>query len=98
MTHHIAKHVLAEIAVEPAVEGPSHGDLVKKAIAALDGPDLTISVGPLSTTVEGGIDDVLHAVGRAHRTAADAAERVITTMRIESKKEGLDLAQRDANA
>lgn len=96
MTHHAGDHVLAEIAVEPLVEGASHGELVKKAIDALDGPDLTIKVGPLSTTVEGGIEDVLHAVGRAHRSAMDGAERVITTVRIESKKEGLELEERQA--
>ena len=90
MTHH-AGHVLAEIAVEPTVEGTAHGELIKRAIEARDGPDFTLEVGPLSTTVEGGIEDVLHAVERAHKTAADSAERVITTVRIESKKEGLDL-------
>jgi uncharacterized protein YqgV (UPF0045/DUF77 family) len=46
--------------------------------------------------VDGQIDDVLHAVARAHQTAANAAERVITTVRIESKKEGLELGQREA--
>jgi uncharacterized protein YqgV (UPF0045/DUF77 family) len=96
VAHHTAGHVLAEIAVEPAIEGTPHGELVKKAIDALDGPDLTMRVGPLSTMVDGQIDDVLHAVARAHQTAANAAERVITTVRIESKKEGLELGQREA--
>jgi uncharacterized protein YqgV (UPF0045/DUF77 family) len=95
MTHHTEGHVLAEIAVEPTVEGPAHGELLKKAIAALDGPDLTVKVGVLSTTVEGRIEDVLHAVERAHKTAARSAERVITTVRIESKKGGLDLGKRE---
>jgi uncharacterized protein YqgV (UPF0045/DUF77 family) len=92
---HTARHVLAEIAVEPAVEGTPHGELIKKAIDALDGPDLTMRVGPLSTMVDGQINDVLHAVARAHQTAANAAECVITTVRIESK-EGLKLGQREA--
>lgn len=42
MTHHTAGHVLAEIAVEPVVEGSGHGELVHKAVEALDGPELTI--------------------------------------------------------
>lgn len=67
MTHHTAGHVLAEIAVEPVVEGSGHGGLVHKAVEALDGSELTIRVGALSTTVEGEIDDVLHAVARAHK-------------------------------
>jgi uncharacterized protein YqgV (UPF0045/DUF77 family) len=95
MTLHTGGHVLAEISVEPTAEGATHGELVKKAIEALDGPDLTLKVGPLSTTVEGGIEDVLHAAERAHKTAANSAERVITTVRIESKKDGLDLGKRE---
>lgn len=41
MTHHTAGHVLAEIAVEPVVEGSGHGGLVHKAVEALDGSELT---------------------------------------------------------
>jgi uncharacterized protein YqgV (UPF0045/DUF77 family) len=96
MTHQTAGHVLAEVAVEPVVEGGGHGDLVKKAVQALDGPELTIKVGALSTTLEGGIDDVLHAVGRAHKAASESAPRVVTTVRIESKHAGLGLAEREA--
>jgi uncharacterized protein YqgV (UPF0045/DUF77 family) len=98
MSHDTAGHVLAEIAVEPVVEGSTHGDLVEHAVAALEGPDLTIKVGALSTTVEGDIDDVLHAVARAHKTVAESAGRVVTSVRIESKQEGLDLAEREGKA
>jgi uncharacterized protein YqgV (UPF0045/DUF77 family) len=98
MTHHTAEHLLAEIAVEPVIEGNTHGDLVKQAVEALDGPELTTKVGALSTTVEGDIDDVLHAVARAHKAVAESAGRVVTTVRIESKREGLGLAEREAKA
>lgn len=98
MTHHSAGHVLAEIAVEPVVEGNTHGDLVKQAVTALDGPELTIKVGALSTTVAGDLDDVLHAVARAHKSVAGSAGRVVTTVRIESKQEGLGLAEREEKA
>lgn len=98
MTHHTAGHVLAEVAVEPVVEGNTHGDLIKQAVTALDGPELTIKVGALSTTLEGDIDDVLHAIARAHKGVAESASRVVTTVRIESKQEGLGLAEREEKA
>lgn|SRR3990170_3897278 len=96
MTHHTGGHVLAEIAVEPVIEGTGHGDLVKQAIEALDGPELTVKAGPMSSTIEGGVDDVLHAVARAHKAVAGSAARVVTTVRIESKQEGLGLEEREA--
>ena len=98
MTDRTAAHVLAEVAVEPVVEGGGHGDLVKKAIQALEGLELTTKVGALSSTLEGGIDDVLHAVGRAHKAVSESAARVVTTVRLEGKLEGLGLAEREAKA
>lgn len=87
--------VLAEVSIEPAVEGADHGQLVRKAIDALDGPELTLRIGPLGTTLEGELDDVLHAVARAHRSVAGSAERVITHVRLEGKSTGIDLSSRD---
>jgi uncharacterized protein YqgV (UPF0045/DUF77 family) len=98
MTHHTAEHLLAEVAVEPVVEGGGHGDLVNRAIQALEGPDLTTKVGALPTTLEGGTDDVLHAVGRAHKAVSESVARVVTTVRLEGKLEGLGLAEREAKA
>jgi uncharacterized protein YqgV (UPF0045/DUF77 family) len=88
--------VLAEVSIEPAVEGAAHGRLVRQAIEALDGPELTLRIGPLGTTLEGELDDVLHAVARAHRSVASSAERVITHVRLEGKSTGIDLSGRDA--
>ncbi len=87
---------LAEVSIEPAVEGSTHGDLIRQAIQALDGPELTLRVGLLGTTLEGELDDVLHGVGRAHRSVAGSAERVITHLRLESKSAGIDLSGREA--
>jgi uncharacterized protein YqgV (UPF0045/DUF77 family) len=90
--------VLAEVLIEPAVEGTAHGRLVRQAIQALDGPELTLRIGPLGTTLEGELDDVLHAVGRAHRSVAGSAERMITHIHIEGKSTGIDLSEREAKA
>lgn len=76
--------VFAEIAVEPVVEGEAHRRLVNEAIEALKGPGLRVEPGPMSTRVSGALDEVLHAVHRAHQVAGDSAERVITTLRLET--------------
>ena len=88
--------VLVEVSIEPVVEGVAHGELVRQAIEALDGPELALRIGPLGTTLEGELDDVLHAVARAHRSVASSAERVITHVRLEGKSAGIDLSWRDA--
>lgn len=98
MTHHTAEHVLAEVAVEATAEGDAHGQLVNRSIEALEGPEVIVKVGPLSTTLEGALDDVLHAVVRAHKVIAYSADRVVTSVRIESKQAGLRLDEREAKA
>lgn len=90
------EHVLAEISVEPATSGEEHNHVVRQAIQALSGLDLVVTVGAMSTTVEGPLDDVLAAVARAHRSADTRSNRVITTVRIESKHGGLHLRDRES--
>lgn len=90
--------VLAEIAVEPVGERGNHGSLIAEAVASLRDPALRVHVGPLATIVEGSFADVIHAVERAHQTVASRSERVVTTVRIESKQGGLSLEERGATA
>ena len=52
------EHVPAEISVEPAAAGEEHNHMIRQAIQALSGPDLVVTVGAMSTTVEGPLDDV----------------------------------------
>lgn len=86
--------VLAEVAVEPAVEGTAHRALVAAAVEALRGPGLQVRPGGMSTIVAGDLDEVLHAVQRAHASATAGAERVVTTVRLESRRDGDDLDER----
>ncbi|HSJ46832.1 MAG TPA: thiamine-binding protein [Euzebyales bacterium] len=69
-------------------------DLFVQAIEALDGPDVEVHPGVMSTVVSGDLDAVLHAVERAHTTAFRTAGRVITTVRLESRDGGIDFAER----
>jgi uncharacterized protein YqgV (UPF0045/DUF77 family) len=90
------EHVLAEISVEPAASGDQHHELVNEAIKALRAPGLVVTVGAMSTTVEGLLEDVLAAIGRAHRLADTRSDRVITSVRIESRHGGLHLRDRES--
>jgi len=84
----------AEIAVEPFGDEDIRDELIVQAIGALDGPDVEVHPGLMSTVVSGSLDAVLHAVQRAHATAYEVAGRVITSVRLESRDGGIDLAER----
>lgn len=86
--------VIAEIAVEPVVSGDTHRDLVHRAVEALRGPDLRVEAGAMSTVVAGSVDDVLHAVQRAHTAVSGSVDRVVTTVRLETAATGVDLDAR----
>jgi uncharacterized protein YqgV (UPF0045/DUF77 family) len=79
------------------VEGAANGQLVRRAIEALDGPELTLRIGPLGTTLEGELDDVLHAVVRARRSVAGSAERLITHVASRASQPASISLGRDAN-
>lgn len=97
MSERPSRPVLAEVTVEP-VDGADHGRLVETALAALTGPDIERRVGPVSTVLSGDLHDVLHAIGRAHAATADASDRVVTTVRLESRTPALTLAEREREA
>lgn len=84
----------AEVAVEPFGNDMVRDDLIVQAIEALDGPDVEVHPGLMSTVVSGDLDAVMDAVERAHTTAFRMAGRVITTVRLESRDGGIDFAER----
>lgn len=91
------EHVLAEISVEPVVAGEEHRGAIQQAIAALRGSDVSVTVGAMSTLVEGTLDAVLAHLALAHRIAATHSERTISTVRIESKQGGLHRTNREVD-
>ena len=89
-----AATVAAEVAVEPFGDATIRDELILQAIDALAGPDVDVHPGLMSTVVTGDVDAVLHAVERAHTTAFKTAGRVITSVRLESRDGGVNLANR----
>lgn len=98
MAYDPSRPVLAEVTLEPAGAASAHQELLQRAVDALSGPDLERRVGPVSTIVSGELHDVLHAVGRAHAAVADASDRVMTTVRLESRTPPLSLDEREREA
>ena len=85
--------VLAEFSVTPVVSGPIK-PFIDMAVQEIERSGLKHEVGPVGTTVEGNLDNVLDAIKHAHQAVLDlGAERVVTEIRIDEKKGGLSMAE-----
>lgn len=93
-----ATSVLAEVVLDCTADASEHRRLFERALQALQGPELELRVGPVSTALGGDLNDVLHAVERAHALVAEESERVVTTVRLESRKPPLSLSEREQEA
>jgi uncharacterized protein (TIGR00106 family) len=72
--------MLAEFSVLPA-DHERMSEHVATAISVLDESGLKYRLGPMSTSIEGDLDDILDVVARCHRAVADRNNsRVITTI------------------
>lgn len=85
--------VLAEFSVTPVVEGEMR-PYVDSALQEIRNAGLKHEVGPVGTTVEGEIDQVLDAIKNAHQAVLNrGADRVVTEIRIDEKRGGLTMEQ-----
>jgi len=85
--------VLAEFSVTPVVEGEIR-PYVDSALQEIRNAGLKHEVGPVGTTVEGEIDQVLDAIKNAHQAVLNrGANRVVTEIRIDEKRGGLTMEQ-----
>lgn len=71
--------MLAEFSITPT-SGPHMGDDIAKVIEILESSGLDYRLGPMSTTVEGDLEQVMGAIQRCHATIAEEHARVITTI------------------
>lgn len=85
--------VLAEFSVTPVVEGEMK-PFIDAALEEVKKAGLKFEVNPVSTTVEGEIDQVMEALKRAHEAALHkGAPRVVTEIRIDEKQGGLTMEE-----
>jgi uncharacterized protein (TIGR00106 family) len=59
---------------------------VARVIETLEATGLEYRLGPMSTCVEGDLEQVLAAIRRCHQAVAGSHERVITTIVIDDRK------------
>ncbi len=78
--------MLAEFSVTPIGEGASVGEWVARCLDLVDRSGLPYRLGPMGTTVEGDLDEVLDLIKRCHRTVAEDCERVSTVVKIDDRK------------
>lgn len=78
--------MLAEFSVTPIGKGTSVGEWVARCLDLVDRSGLPYRLGPMGTTVEGGLDEVLDLITRCHRAVLEDCERVSTLIKIDDRK------------
>jgi 2-amino-4-hydroxy-6-hydroxymethyldihydropteridine diphosphokinase len=84
-----ATMAIAAVSIAPVGEGPSVGAWVAEALRVLEGQDLVrFEVGPMFTTLEGELGDILAVVARMHEALfARGARRVSTVLKIDERRD-----------
>ncbi|HEY5539111.1 MAG TPA: MTH1187 family thiamine-binding protein [Thermoplasmata archaeon] len=78
--------MLAEFSISPIGVGPSVGEWVARCLDIVDGSGLPYRLGPMGTTVEGELDEVLDLIKQCHRAVLEDVDRVSTLIKIDDRK------------
>ena len=78
--------MLAEFSIYPMDTGHQSRD-VAKVVEILQATGLEYRMGPMSTAVEGELEQVLVAVRRCYQAVAKNHDRVITTLVLDDRKD-----------
>lgn len=84
-------HVIVDLTITPlGTASPSVSQYVAAAEAILDQyPNIQRRLNPMSTTLEGELDDILTAIRQMHEAPfAQGALRVSTALRIDDRRDG----------
>lgn len=79
--------MLAEFSIFP-MDGAHMSEDIARVIEILEARDLDFRLGAMGTTVEGDWEPVMAAIQACHQAMANDHPRVITTIVIDSRKEG----------
>ncbi len=71
--------MLAEFSINPT-SGPHVGEDIAKVIEILESSGVEYQLGPMGTTIEGDVKQVLTTIGLCHSMIAGKHPRVITTI------------------
>jgi uncharacterized protein (TIGR00106 family) len=80
--------MLAEFELVPiGTKSPSLSALLAEVAKLIDSSGLAYCVGPMGTVVEGEWDAVMSLAKRCHQALLGQADRVMTTIRIDDRKD-----------
>ncbi len=82
--------MLAQFSVAPFDKGESLSKYVAEIIDLIDNSGLEYRLGPMSTTVEGDVDDVLELIKACHQRMRLFSRRVITHIAIDDREGATD--------
>jgi len=80
--------MLAELEILPLGQaGASVSQQIARVAKLIDQSGLDYRVGPMGTVVEGSWDQILGLARRCHEAMLEEADRVMTTIRIDDRKD-----------
>ena len=82
---------MAEISIIPMDKGPSLSKYVAKMIEIIENSGLEYKMNPMGTVIEGPRDDVFALIQQCHYKMVEYSDRVVTTIKIDDKKDKSDL-------
>jgi len=81
--------------VLPRVSDDQIYGVVDQVIAMIKASGLNHEVGPMETTIEGDLDELLELVGRAQQVCVNAgANRVMSVIKIDYKPDGVSIDEK----
>ncbi|MBO8168566.1 MAG: thiamine-binding protein [Thermoanaerobacteraceae bacterium] len=87
--------VNVSLQVIPKVADEKLYDVVDKVIAYIDSCNVKYEVGPMETTMEGELDELLEIVKKAQEICvAEGASRVLSVVKIDYKPEGVTMLEK----
>jgi len=80
--------VMAEFSVVPMGQGVSISPVVAKIMKLVDESGVSYRANPMGTVLEGDWDTVMAVVKKCHEAALQDAARVLTSIKIDDRKDG----------
>jgi uncharacterized protein (TIGR00106 family) len=78
--------VLLEFSMYPTDQGESVSDFVKRSLEIIDDSGLDYRLGPMGTTIEGELEQVLEVVRRCHERMAKDCNRIACVMKLDWRR------------
>jgi uncharacterized protein (TIGR00106 family) len=82
--------MIAQFKVVPIGSGESLSKYVAECVKIVDRSGLRYELTPMSTIVEGGLDEVLDVVKACHIRVREMTDRVVTSIEIDDRKGATD--------